>query len=57
MAVPGRVGDMMASQTSQILFCGDVHGNFSHIIDAVTELAPAAVVLLCKPLGAAPAER
>ena len=30
----------------QIFFCGDVHGNFEHIIDAVKEHHPAAVVLL-----------
>jgi len=31
---------------SQILFCGDVHGHFRHVIDAVFEHAPAAIVLL-----------
>lgn len=30
----------------QIFFCGDVHGQFRHIIDAVFEHAPAAIVLL-----------
>ena len=30
----------------QIFFCGDVHGNFEHIIDAVKAHQPAAVVLL-----------
>ena len=30
----------------QIFFCGDVHGNFGHIIKAVTEYKPAAIVLL-----------
>lgn len=30
----------------QIFFCGDVHGNFKHIIEAVQEHGPAAVVLL-----------
>ena len=30
----------------QIFFCGDVHGNFEHIIDAVKVHQPAAIVLL-----------
>lgn len=34
------------SPAGQIFFCGDVHGHFEHIIDAVTEHAPAAIVLL-----------
>ena len=29
-----------------ILFCGDTHGNFEHIIEAVNAHAPAAIVLL-----------
>lgn len=32
--------------SGQIFFCGDVHGNFRHIIDAVNEHTPAAIVLL-----------
>lgn len=32
--------------SGQIFFCGDVHGNFRHIIEAVQEHAPAAIVLL-----------
>ena len=32
--------------SGQIFFCGDVHGNFKHIIEAVEEHGPAAVVLL-----------
>jgi len=30
----------------QIFFCGDVHGRFDHVIDAVREHKPAAVVFL-----------
>jgi predicted phosphodiesterase len=30
----------------QILFCGDPHGKFSHVLDAVRRLEPMAVVLL-----------
>ena len=30
----------------QIFFCGDVHGCFDHIIEAVTEHEPAAIILL-----------
>lgn len=38
----------MTSQpnSGQIFFCGDVHGHFQHIIEAVQEHAPPAVVLL-----------
>ena len=38
----------MTSQpgAGQIFFCGDVHGNFQHIVEAVKEHAPAAIVLL-----------
>ena len=38
----------MTSQpgAGQIFFCGDVHGNFQHIIDAVRDHAPTAIVLL-----------
>lgn len=30
----------------QIFFCGDIHGHFAHIIEAVRDHAPAAIVLL-----------
>lgn len=30
----------------QIFFCGDVHGSFEHIIEAVSQNAPVAVILL-----------
>ena len=38
----------MTSQpgAGRVFFCGDVHGNFKHIIEAVAEHAPAAIVLL-----------
>ena len=29
-----------------ILFCGDVHGNFGHLLEAVLEERPAAIILL-----------
>ena len=32
--------------SAKIFFCGDVHGSFRHLIDAVREHAPAAIVLL-----------
>lgn len=32
--------------TAKIFLCGDVHGHFQHVIDAVREHAPAAIVLL-----------
>ena len=32
--------------TAKILFSGDVHGHCQHVIDAVREHAPAAIVLL-----------
>lgn len=38
--------DTSGSPASQIFFCGDVHGNFEHIIEAVIEHEPAAIVLL-----------
>ena len=31
---------------NRILFCGDTHGNFQHIVDVVNAHAPAAIVLL-----------
>jgi Calcineurin-like phosphoesterase len=31
---------------SQIFFCGDVHGHFDHVIEAVRQHGPAAIVLL-----------
>lgn len=33
-------------ENPMILFCGDPHGNFGHIIEAVQEHQPAAVILL-----------
>ena len=43
--------------TAQILFCGDVHGHFQHVIDAVREHAPAAIVLLGDIQAKKPLER
>ena len=37
---------LFRSGLGQIFFCGDVHGNFEHIIDAVKAHQPAAIVLL-----------
>ena len=34
------------ARTQQLLFFGDVHGHFRHVIDAVSEYAPAAIILL-----------
>lgn len=31
---------------SVVLFCGDAHGRFEHILDAAEALAPSAIVLL-----------
>lgn len=36
----------MINPKKQILFCGDTHGNFVHIIEAVREYNPAAVIFL-----------
>ena len=41
-----KAGSASASPSGQIFFCGDVHGNFGHIVDAVFEYSPAAIVLL-----------
>ena len=43
--------------TAQILFCGDVHGHFQHVIDAVREHASAAIVLLGDIQAKKPLER
>jgi len=33
-------------KNTQIFFCGDVHGNFKHVIEAVRKHRPEAVVFL-----------
>jgi len=43
--------------TAKILFCGDVHGHFHYVIDAVREHAPAAIVLLGDIQAKKPLER
>lgn len=43
--------------TADIFFCGDVHGQFQHVIDAVREHAPAAIVLLGDIQARKPLER
>ena len=43
--------------TAKILFCGDVHGHFQHVIDAVREHTPAAIVLLGDIQANKPLER
>lgn len=43
--------------TPKIFFCGDVHGHFQHVIDAVREHAPAAIVLLGDIQAQKPLER
>ena len=43
--------------TVKIFFCGDVHGQFQHVIDAVREHAPAAIVLLGDIQAKKPLER
>lgn len=47
----------LESSPDQIFFCGDVHGHFRHIIEAVQEHAPAAVVLLGDVQAQKPLER
>ena len=43
--------------TAKILFCGDIHGHFQHVIDAVREHTPAAIVLLGDIQANKPLER
>ena len=43
--------------TAKILFCGDVHGHVQHVIDAVREHTPAAIVLLGDIQANKPLER
>lgn len=49
----------MTSQpgAGQIFFCGDVHGNFQHIINVLQEHTPAAIVLLGDIQGQRPLEQ
>ena len=43
--------------TAKILFCGDIHGHFQHVIDAVREHTPAAIVVLGDIQANKPLER
>ena len=43
--------------TAKILFCGDIHGHFQHVIDAIREHTPAAIVLLGDIQANKPLER
>lgn len=43
--------------TPKIFLCGDVHGHFQHVIDAVREHTPAAIVLLGDIQAKKPLER